>query len=90
MEDSAHGSNLAPVMFSKPKVSINERAADGAPLEVPLAPEDPLWSQIEPITAIDPRDLATPDSWIPRNPVCPHKSFLQSILKPPFSNPALL
>lgn len=69
VEDSAHGGKVASKELMLQKVSIQMRAPDGAPLESPLEVGDELWQLHEPVTAIDPRDMPTPDDWIPRHPV---------------------
>ena len=41
---------------------------DGAPAEAPLEPGTAAWQLHQPVTAVDARDTATPDAWIPRHP----------------------
>ena len=41
---------------------------DGSPPEEPLEPGTAEWALHEPVTEVDSRDLATPDSWVPRHP----------------------
>lgn len=72
MEDSAHGSDAFSSRTVNKSMRIEARAEDGAPLDPPLAQEDSIWSQHEPVTAIDPQDVATPDNWVPRHPVSPY------------------
>ncbi len=59
----AHDGHPPPVLMDR--AGVRE---DGAPAEAPLDPGTSAWQLHQPVTAVDARDAATPDAWVPRHP----------------------